>query len=69
MRVQYDNVFVLWSHLTKHHYLLQINVCSCWSFVDESTTMDEAETAMLDLYCERAEIKDGQSVLDLGCGQ
>eukprot|EP00268_Persea_americana_P045413 TRINITY_DN4628_c0_g1_i1.p1 TRINITY_DN4628_c0_g1~~TRINITY_DN4628_c0_g1_i1.p1 ORF type:complete len:243 (+),score=47.91 TRINITY_DN4628_c0_g1_i1:489-1217(+) len=24
---------------------------------------------MLDLYCERAQIKDGQSVLDLGCGQ
>ncbi|KAJ8649901.1 hypothetical protein MRB53_002924 [Persea americana] len=42
---------------------------SCCYFKEESTTLDEAETAMLDLYCERAQIKDGQSVLDLGCGQ
>ncbi|XXG42910.1 hypothetical protein AAC387_Pa01g3065 [Persea americana] len=42
---------------------------SCCYFRDESTTLDEAEMAMLDLYCERAQIKDGQSVLDLGCGQ
>lgn len=44
-------------------------LCSCCYFKEESTTLDEAETAMLDLYCERAQIKDGQSVLDLGCGQ
>ncbi|RZC68171.1 hypothetical protein C5167_031428 [Papaver somniferum] len=37
-------------------------------YTDESTTLDEAEIAMLDLYMERAQIKDGQSVLDLGCG-
>ncbi|XP_058085028.1 (S)-coclaurine N-methyltransferase-like isoform X2 [Magnolia sinica] len=42
---------------------------SCCYFMDESTTLDEAEIAMLDLYCERAQIEDGQSVLDLGCGQ
>ncbi|KAF9616966.1 hypothetical protein IFM89_033036 [Coptis chinensis] len=42
---------------------------SCCYFKDESTTLDEAEIAMLDLYCERAQIKDGQTVLDLGCGQ
>ncbi|XP_058085960.1 (S)-coclaurine N-methyltransferase-like [Magnolia sinica] len=42
---------------------------SCCYFKDDSTTLDEAEIAMLDLYCERAQIKDGQSVLDLGCGQ
>ncbi|KAL5972708.1 hypothetical protein ACLOJK_039513 [Asimina triloba] len=41
----------------------------CCYFKDESMTLDEAEVAMLDLYCERAQIKDGQSVLDLGCGQ
>eukprot|EP00268_Persea_americana_P004836 TRINITY_DN1156_c3_g1_i4.p1 TRINITY_DN1156_c3_g1~~TRINITY_DN1156_c3_g1_i4.p1 ORF type:complete len:360 (+),score=68.93 TRINITY_DN1156_c3_g1_i4:267-1346(+) len=41
---------------------------SCCYFRDESTTLDEAEIAMLDLYCERARIKEGQSVLDLGCG-
>ncbi|KAF9617576.1 hypothetical protein IFM89_037388 [Coptis chinensis] len=37
-------------------------------FKDESTTLDESEINMLDLYCERAQIKDGQSILDLGCG-
>ncbi|KAI3955869.1 hypothetical protein MKW98_006229 [Papaver atlanticum] len=37
-------------------------------YTDESTTLDEAEIAMLDLYMERAQIKDCQSVLDLGCG-
>nr|WIL17153.1 (RS)-norlaudansoline N-methyltransferase [Aristolochia debilis] len=42
---------------------------SCCYFKDESTTLDEAEIAMLDLYCERAQVKDGQRVLDLGCGQ
>ncbi|PIA42969.1 hypothetical protein AQUCO_02000431v1 [Aquilegia coerulea] len=42
---------------------------SCCYFQHDSTTLDEAEIAMLDLYCERAQIKDGHSVLDLGCGQ
>lgn len=27
-----------------------------------------AEAAMLDLYCRRADIEDGQDILDLGCG-
>ena len=30
--------------------------------------LDYSEEAMLRLTCERAEIKDGQSILDLGCG-
>ncbi|XP_068635167.1 (S)-coclaurine N-methyltransferase-like [Aristolochia californica] len=38
-------------------------------FKDDSMTLDEAEAAMLDLYCERAQLKDGQKLLDLGCGQ
>ncbi|OVA08445.1 Mycolic acid cyclopropane synthase [Macleaya cordata] len=38
-------------------------------FKDESTTLDEAEIASHELYCERAQIKDGQTVLDIGCGQ
>lgn len=37
-----------------------------WS--DESTTLDESEAAMLELTCERAELQDGQSILELGCG-
>lgn len=31
-------------------------------------TLDEAEDAMLALYCERARIADGQEILELGCG-
>jgi methylase of polypeptide subunit release factors len=33
-----------------------------------TTTLPESETHMLDLYCERAGITDGMSVIDLGCG-
>ncbi len=33
-----------------------------------STTLDEAEEAMLALTCERADIRDGMSILELGCG-
>ncbi|KAF1946981.1 S-adenosyl-L-methionine-dependent methyltransferase [Clathrospora elynae] len=31
-------------------------------------TLGEAEIRMLELYVERAELRDGMSVLDLGCG-
>ncbi|KAK9153219.1 hypothetical protein Sjap_000699 [Stephania japonica] len=41
---------------------------SCCYFKDESSTLEEAGIAMLELYCERAQIQDGQSVLDIGCG-
>lgn len=34
----------------------------------EDTTFAESEEAMLALSCERAELKDGQDVLELGCG-
>jgi len=32
------------------------------------TRLDDAEAQMLALCCERAQIRDGMSVLDLGCG-
>lgn len=32
------------------------------------TNLDEAEEKMLALSCERAELRDGQRVLELGCG-
>jgi cyclopropane-fatty-acyl-phospholipid synthase len=32
------------------------------------STLDEAESAMLALSCERAQLADGQRVLELGCG-
>ncbi|OVA04488.1 Mycolic acid cyclopropane synthase [Macleaya cordata] len=37
-------------------------------FTDETISVEEAHIKMLDLYCERAHVKDGQSILDLGCG-
>lgn len=33
-----------------------------------SETLGEAEVAMLRAYVDRAELKDGMSILDLGCG-
>jgi cyclopropane-fatty-acyl-phospholipid synthase len=33
-----------------------------------STSLDDAEAAMLALTCERAKLQDGQDVLELGCG-
>ncbi|OVA04498.1 Mycolic acid cyclopropane synthase [Macleaya cordata] len=41
---------------------------SCCYFSDKSKTLEDAEQAMLKLYCERAQIKDGHTVLDIGCG-
>ncbi len=35
---------------------------------DKITSLDEAEAAMLRLTCERAELQDGQRILELGCG-
>ncbi len=40
--------------------------CAYWPAGVE--TLDQAEEAMLALTAERAEIADGQSILDLGCG-
>lgn len=39
------------------------------AFWDQTTkNLDEAEDKMLNLYCERGEFKDGQTMLELGCG-
>jgi cyclopropane-fatty-acyl-phospholipid synthase len=35
---------------------------------NKNTTFEESEVAMLDLYCERAQLEDGMSIVDLGCG-
>jgi len=41
---------------------------SCAYFPRGTETLDEAEEAMLSLCAERAELEDGQEVLELGCG-
>ncbi len=39
----------------------------CW-FDNGQQSLEDAERAMLKLTCERAELKDGQTILELGCG-
>merc|ERR1719500_1052533 len=41
---------------------------SCGLFRSSSATLTEAEEAMLEVYVERAQLKDGMDLLDLGCG-
>ena len=41
---------------------------SCGWYGDGARTLGEAEEAMLRLTCARAELADGQRVLELGCG-
>ena len=45
----------------------RLKYSSCY-YPEERTTLDEAEEHMLSLYSERAELQDGQHVLELGCG-
>jgi len=41
---------------------------SCSYFESASHSLDDAEEKMLEKYIKRAEIKDDQDILDLGCG-
>lgn len=41
---------------------------SCCYFPQGEDTLARAEEAMLELYAERAQLADGQRILDLGCG-
>lgn len=41
---------------------------SCCLYETGKETLDQAEEAMLNSYCTKADLKDGQDVLDLGCG-
>lgn len=40
---------------------------SCCLF-EEGDSLEQAEERMLELTCERADLKDGQDILELGCG-
>jgi len=50
------------------NYTLGKNLKYSCSFFDGVNSLDEAEKNMLNLYIERADIKNGLEVLDLGCG-
>ena len=41
---------------------------SCGFWEGGQSTLDESETAMLALTCDRAELSEGQQILELGCG-
>jgi cyclopropane-fatty-acyl-phospholipid synthase len=41
---------------------------SCALWTDDVSDLDQAEEAMLKLYEERARVRDGMDILDLGCG-
>ena len=45
----------------------RLKYSSCY-YPEGNETLDEAEEKMLALYGERAELKDGQRILELGCG-
>ena len=45
----------------------RLKYSSCY-FPDGNETLDRAEEAMLSLYAERAQLADGQNILELGCG-
>ncbi len=45
----------------------RLKYSSCY-FEQGTETLDQGEEAMLDLYVERAQLRDGQTILDLGCG-
>ncbi len=45
----------------------RLKYSSCY-YPSGLTSLDEAEEAMLALYGERAELADGQEILELGCG-
>jgi len=45
----------------------RLKYSSCY-YPHGGESLDQAEVAMLKLYLERAELKDGQDILELGCG-
>ncbi len=45
----------------------RLKYSSCY-WPSPTSSLDEAEESMLELTCERAEIRDGMRVLELGCG-
>jgi cyclopropane-fatty-acyl-phospholipid synthase len=51
-----------------HHVLGKNLKYSSAFYPDANTTLNEAEDAALTISCERAEIKDGMRILELGCG-
>ena len=49
-------------------YVLGTNLKYSCSLFNDVDSLNDAEESMLKLYMDRADIKDGHEVLDLGCG-
>ncbi|NID15874.1 SAM-dependent methyltransferase [Luteibacter yeojuensis] len=45
----------------------RLKYSACY-FPGPATSLEQAEVAMLELYAQRAQLADGQDVLELGCG-
>ncbi|MEB6677345.1 SAM-dependent methyltransferase [Acinetobacter haemolyticus] len=45
----------------------RLKYSACY-FPHEKTSLNDAEEFALQLYCERAQLHDGQDILELGCG-
>ena len=45
----------------------RLKYSACY-FPTKTTTLDQAEELALQIYCERAQLKNGQHILELGCG-
>ncbi|KAI9292244.1 S-adenosyl-L-methionine-dependent methyltransferase [Neoconidiobolus thromboides FSU 785] len=45
----------------------RLKYSSCY-YKNDRETLSQAEENMLELYCERAQLRDGLKMLDLGCG-
>ena len=50
------------------NYVLGAKLKYSCSLFDDEDCLDDAENSMLKLYIDRAEIKNGLEILDLGCG-
>ena len=51
-----------------HRVLGKYKKYSCCYWPKGVNNLDDAEQAMLEIICNRADLKDGQHILDLGCG-
>ncbi|TFK53664.1 S-adenosyl-L-methionine-dependent methyltransferase [Heliocybe sulcata] len=73
-----DTIADLTKKANEQHYEVSTNfILSCLGpyakyssclYPTGKETLEEAEVLMLESYCEKAQLKDGQDVLDLGCG-
>lgn len=63
MRIHYDKPAVLFQN-----FLGATMKYSMGLWERGARDLDEAQTAMLDDLCDKAEIRDGNTILDIGCG-